>query len=158
MGSAITYFCPGSGVGGSGALRVEVRSCPVCPPRGPTISYWPETGAFDPGVNVSLLISILLCGRDSRTAVKGYGGEASASPLPNANLRFHEKTEGTDAALPRVKARTIGPGYIRRKDVFVAGRGGRIRLAHGDHPCPAQDFRLTELESNGKIAPSMRSA
>jgi hypothetical protein len=44
------YVEPFDGVGGSGSRRTTVRSTPVWPPRGPTISYWPERGAGWPGL------------------------------------------------------------------------------------------------------------
>ena len=36
--------------GGNGSPRVTVRSFPVSPPRGPTMGYWPLSGAFWPGL------------------------------------------------------------------------------------------------------------
>ena len=39
VGSANVYFCPDLGVGGIGSPFVTVRSLPVLPPRGPSISY-----------------------------------------------------------------------------------------------------------------------
>lgn len=47
--STTTYPCPAFGVGGNRLPLVVVRSSPVRPPRGPTISTCPELGAFMPG-------------------------------------------------------------------------------------------------------------
>jgi hypothetical protein len=46
------YRWPRLRVGGRGSPLPTVRSIPVLPPRGPTISYWPELGALSPGLNV----------------------------------------------------------------------------------------------------------
>ena len=43
------YVCPDLGVGVSGSPLVTVLSFPVLTPRGPTISYCPDLGAFSPG-------------------------------------------------------------------------------------------------------------
>ena len=59
---------PGFRGGGRGSPRVTVHSSPVRPPRGPMISYWPDRGAFAPGLPVVLIANHLLSAR--RVALK----------------------------------------------------------------------------------------
>jgi len=49
------YRSPALGVGGKGSPRTTVRSCMVCPPRTPRISYSPDRSAVVPGLNVLLI-------------------------------------------------------------------------------------------------------
>ena len=59
VGSSKVNFWPDFGVGGRGSPFVTVRSSLVFPPRGPTIPYCPERGAFCPGLNVFFIFFIL---------------------------------------------------------------------------------------------------
>jgi hypothetical protein len=61
VGSTGTYDWPSLGVGGRVLPRTAVRSSPVFPPRGPTITYCPDKGAFCPGLKLgTIMVSSLL--------------------------------------------------------------------------------------------------
>ena len=71
VGSASSYFCPFRGGGGSGSPLTTVLSVPERPPRGPTIAYWPDRGAFSPGLYCLLMSFASLAVREVVEIVPG---------------------------------------------------------------------------------------
>ena len=71
VGSASSYFCPFRGGGGSGSPLTTVLSVPEWPPRGPTIAYWPDRGAFSPGLYCLLMSFASLAVREVVEIVPG---------------------------------------------------------------------------------------
>jgi hypothetical protein len=88
---------PFPGVGGKGSSLTTVRSASVFPPRGPTIPYWPERGAFSPGTYfLGIIISslkLLLVTFSSPvlfpgSGLPGYGIKADLRKLNPTFLSF----------------------------------------------------------------------